>query len=258
MIQIEEIHIEEFRGIRKLPLTLSGKNFCICGPNGSGKSGVVDAIEFALTGDISRLSGEGTGGLSVSKHGAHVDKRDDVGAAFVSLKVRILRTGKTVTITRGLKKPKELLVEPEDSVARGVLEEVALHKEITLSRREIIKFILAKASDRSRDVQTLLKLDEIDDLRAVLKTTSNRLASELETAQEHVQSTSDDLRRHLDLPDLSAARVLESVNKRRGILGLPMLKAMEKDTSVSEGVAEMGEVGKSSIHKTQLFGISTR
>ena len=46
-------NIEEFRGIRKLPLNLGERNFCICGLNGSGKSGIVDAIEFALTGDIS-------------------------------------------------------------------------------------------------------------------------------------------------------------------------------------------------------------
>lgn len=38
MIRIDEIHIEEFRGIRSLDLTLNGGNFGICGPNGTGKS----------------------------------------------------------------------------------------------------------------------------------------------------------------------------------------------------------------------------
>ena len=46
MIRIKTIHIEEFRGIRRLDLLLDAKNFGICGPNGTGKSGVVDAIEF--------------------------------------------------------------------------------------------------------------------------------------------------------------------------------------------------------------------
>ena len=126
MIQIEEIHIEEFRGIRKLSLMLGGRSFCIYGPNGSGKSGVVDAIEFALTGDISRLSGEGTGGISVAKHGAHVDKRDDLDAAFVRLKITVLSSGKSVTITRRLKKPKEPVMtrssgrDPFSTIAMGV------------------------------------------------------------------------------------------------------------------------------------------
>lgn len=249
MIQIEDVHIEEFRGIRKLDLPLGRKSFCICGPNGSGKSGVVDGIEFALTGDISRLSGEGTGGLSVAKHGAHVDKRDDLDASLVRLTVRILASGKFATITRRLKKPKELLIESEDPNAKAVLEEVARHKEITLSRREIIKFILTKATDRSRDVQTLLKLDEIDDTRAVLKTASNRLGRQAESASAQFKTASDDLRRHLDVSSLTPEAVLEVVNKRRAVLGLPSIKELDKKTTVSEGVAASGGEGKASVHK---------
>src|SRR5580700_7504559 len=44
-------------------------SFVVSGPNGSGKSGVVDAIQFALTGEIGRLKGAGTGDLSLSDHG---------------------------------------------------------------------------------------------------------------------------------------------------------------------------------------------
>ena len=85
MIQVEAVKIVELRGIRELTLTPERKNFVISGPNGSGKSGVVDAIQFGLTGEISRLAGKGTGGLSVQKHGPHVDRRDDPAAAEVSL-----------------------------------------------------------------------------------------------------------------------------------------------------------------------------
>src|SRR5208283_3619377 len=41
MLRGEEVHIEEFRGIRKLDITFDSANFGICGPNGTGKSGVV-------------------------------------------------------------------------------------------------------------------------------------------------------------------------------------------------------------------------
>ena len=75
MIRIETIEIEECRGIKKLTLPLARRNFGICGPNGTGKSGVVDAIEFALTGEITRLGGSGTGDLSVKAHAPHVDAR---------------------------------------------------------------------------------------------------------------------------------------------------------------------------------------
>jgi DNA repair exonuclease SbcCD ATPase subunit len=61
VIRLESITIKEFRGIRDMTLDFKGKNFAICGPNGTGKSGIVDALEFALTGTVSRLSGEGSG-----------------------------------------------------------------------------------------------------------------------------------------------------------------------------------------------------
>ena len=83
MIKLESVHIEEVRGIRKLDLDLRTETFAISGPNGSGKSGVIDAIEFGLTGQIGRLTGRGTKGLSVSEHGPHVDKTKFPDAAYV-------------------------------------------------------------------------------------------------------------------------------------------------------------------------------
>ena len=44
MIQIEEIEIVEFRGIRYLKQTLSRKSFGISGPNGTGKSGIASVV----------------------------------------------------------------------------------------------------------------------------------------------------------------------------------------------------------------------
>src|SRR5439155_10448258 len=83
VIRIESLEIEEFRGIRKLALQFNGKSFAICGPNGTGKSGVVDALEFIFTGNVSRLSGEGRGDVSLKEHAPHVDRRNDPGKALV-------------------------------------------------------------------------------------------------------------------------------------------------------------------------------
>ena len=60
--------------------------FVISGPNGSGKSGVVDAIQFALTGEMARLKGAGTGDVTLADHGPHVEKRNDSDAASVTVK----------------------------------------------------------------------------------------------------------------------------------------------------------------------------
>jgi DNA repair exonuclease SbcCD ATPase subunit len=175
MIQILRLRIEEFRGIRKLDLDLKGKPFVVHGPNGSGKSGVVDAIGFALTGTIARLTGTGTGGLSVQKHGPHVHRRDDPGAAKVALTFRDPASGKTGTIERTVKNPGSFKLTPETPALRAVLDRVERHPELTPSRREIIKFILAEAGKRAVEVQALLQLDTLDAQRKALRTAVSKV-----------------------------------------------------------------------------------
>ena len=175
MIKIKSIQIEEVRGIRNLTLDMDQNNFVVYGPNGSGKSGVVDAIQFALTGEISRLKGTGTGDLSLSEHGPHVDRRDYPDDSFVHLEVEIPHLGKSASITRKIKRPRSPVIRPDEDDVKAVFANVAQHHEVILSRREIIKYILTEATQRSRDVQTLLKLDDIDTTRATLKTTENNL-----------------------------------------------------------------------------------
>ncbi len=72
-MKIIELEIRNVRGIVHLKLEQGEKNFVVYGPNGSGKSTVVDSIDFLLTGNISRLTGEGTGNISLRKHGHHIN-----------------------------------------------------------------------------------------------------------------------------------------------------------------------------------------
>ena len=174
MIQIEAVRITQLRGIRELKLTPGRKSFVVSGPNGSGKSGVVDAIQFGLTGEISRLSGTGTGGLTVQKHGPHVDRRDDPASAEVSLTLYFPELGKSAVLTRNIKTAKTFTLDPDVISVRAVLKEVARHPELTLSRREIIKYILVEAGERSKEIQSLLKLEAIGNIRRVLATAKNQ------------------------------------------------------------------------------------
>jgi ABC-type Mn2+/Zn2+ transport system ATPase subunit len=177
MIKLESVHIEEVRGIRKLDLDFRKDKFAMSGPNGSGKSGVIDAIEFGLTGQIGRLTGRGTKGLSVSEHGPHVDKTKFPDASFVTLKVFLTGIGKTATITRMVSSPKKPKIEPADDDVKAAFAEIADHPEITLSRREILRFILVEPTKRSEEIQTLLKLDEIGQTRSAMNTAQNKLQS---------------------------------------------------------------------------------
>ena len=151
MFKIESVLIEETRGIRKLEIFPKKNNFSISGPNGSGKSGVVDAIEFGLTGDIKRLAGSGTKGLSVLTHGPHVDKVDEPDTAVVRMNLYLTKLGKSVQISRCIKTPKIVDIQPDEPDILKTVNEIARHPEITLARRDIIRFILVGPAERSKD-----------------------------------------------------------------------------------------------------------
>jgi len=237
VITVKSITIKEFRGIRDLTLDLDGKNFAVCGPNGTGKSGIVDALEFALTGSISRLSGAGTGGLSVKEHGPHVDSRNRPRDASVSISVHIPSLNKEATITRSVHDAKKPAIVPYDKDVQTVLANVALHPEFVLSRRELIRYVLAEPANRSKEVQALLRLNEVESLRALLQKISNAAKSQAKYCTESRATAGDNLLRALNIPKLSVLAVLEAANAKRSVLGLAPLSTLDPDTSLKDGIA---------------------
>ena len=236
MIRLNSIRIEEFRGIRDLTLDLAGKNYGICGPNGTGKSGVVDAVEFCLTGSVTRLSGEGTAEISVRKHAPHVDQKDYPEKSRVTLSAEIPGLGKTVTITRNVKTPTLVQVTPSDPGVQTVVNSLQTHPEFALSRREIVKYIITPPGQRSTDVQTLLRLDHLEKLRKSLTTVSNKcktVAGQKKIARSTAES---DFISALGLELFKREHVLETVNESRQLLGLDDLTKLTKSTSLTEGL----------------------
>ena len=236
MIKIESITMKEVRGLRDLTLHFGGESFVVSGPNGSGKSGVVDAIEFCLTGAISRLSGQGTAGITLQKHGPHVDRRDDPAAAEVTIELMLPSLDRTATITRNMKTPKVLKIVPDEPDIRAAIEEATSHPEVVLSRREIIKYVLAEAGTRSKEVQALLRLDRISQVRSALGTARNRAKTAVDRATQDTTNARDALKRHLEVEAASPENVLSSVNERRLVLNVPILEALTEHAQLDDGV----------------------
>jgi len=240
VIRINTIHIEEFRGIRELDLDLADGNFGICGPNGTGKSGVVDAIEFCLTGNITRLSGQGQGELTVKGHAPHVDQRTKPEKAKITIAATIPSLGKNVTITRTVKNPRNPTIVPADPPVEAIISELQSHPEFALSRREIAKYIVTPPAQRSTDVQNLLRLEYIGGLRKALLNYANKRKRDAEEAERARRGAEGDLKTALGLAELDREKVLEKANTQRSVLGLPALKELTPKTSFKEGAAEEG------------------
>lgn len=236
MIKLEALHVEMFRGIRELDLEFGQANFGIRGPNGTGKSGVVDAIEFCLTGDITRLSGEGSGDLSVAKHGPHVDVADDPSKSMVTIRGHIPSLGRDVTITRSIATHKKPKVEPDEPEIIAAMEALSGHPEFALSRREIVKYIITAPGQRAKDVQTLLRLDEIGKVRSAITTTAKRSRDSADRAAVESKRAAERFKLSLNLADLSQGVMLAGINKRRKTLGLVAIAEMAQDSKFLEEV----------------------
>ena len=235
MIQVQKLRIEEFRGIRDLDLDLGSGSFVVVGPNGSGKSGVVDAIDFALTGNVARLSGAGTGGISVAKHAPHVHQRDNPAAASVTLTFTHPASGQTGTLTRSVKTAGQFTLEPKTPELVAAVEWAARHPELILSRREVIKYVNTEPGKRAQEVQALLKLDRIDETRRLLNTARNKMSAAARSADDAVKSAEDAVKRGLDITDLLPSEVTVAVNKKREVLGLEALPVTTLETDLSAG-----------------------
>jgi recombinational DNA repair ATPase RecF len=251
VIQIKAIQIQEFRGIRQLDLNLDCHSFVVAGPNGSGKSGVVDAIDFALTGSVARLSGAGTGGVSLIKHGPHVHQRNNPAAATVALTIADSASGQTGVLTRCVKSAATYTLEPDTPELRAAVSWAAQHPELILSRREVIKFVYTEPGRRAQEVQALLKLDRIDETRRLLRTAMTKTSTEDKQASTEVGNAEDGLRRHLDLTTLLEEQVLGGVNRHREVLGIAPIELLQSDTDMTVGAQTPGE--QSSFNKTSAL-----
>jgi ABC-type Mn2+/Zn2+ transport system ATPase subunit len=240
MIQIKAIHIEEFRGIRELDLTLNCKSFAVWGPNGSGKSGVVDALDFALSGTIGRLAGPGTSGLTVAKHGPHVHQRDNPASAKVRLTVHDTVSGLEAVLTRSVKSPGKVSLEPDTPEMRTAVAQVGQYPELTLSRREIIKYVVTEPGARAEQVQGLLKLDRIDLTRKLLRSALTKASSDLNAANSELGNAEEAVLRHFELTSLLASELTKATNARRSVLGLGLFDAVTVDTDLHEGLSSEG------------------
>ncbi|EQD66718.1 SMC domain protein, partial [mine drainage metagenome] len=97
---------------------------------------------------------------------------------------------------------------------------------------------------RSEDVQTLLRLEHLEKLRKALTAFANTRRREAEEADRNARQAETDLKAPLKIDTLDRTRVLNKVNEKRGLLGLPAITELNKDTSFKAGVAARPDAEK--------------
>ena len=223
-MRLIELEIENVRGIRHLVLKPQGGNFAVWGPNGSGKSAVVDAIDFLLTGEIMRLTGKGTGNISLGKHGPHIDcKPDD---AKVRAIIHLNGGEEPIEISRCMAHPKALICKDSDLALLEPVLILAQRGHHVLTRREILRYITAEGSARAQEIQELLNISEIENIRKSLVKVQNDFFRDLQSARQAVKTAEGAVCATLALPSFDLKVVLQKVNQNRAVFGKPPINEL--------------------------------
>lgn len=197
----------------------------------------MDAIEFVLSGDISRLSGSGRGGVSVKTHAPHVDYRDNPEVAMVSLQGTIVSTGEAFEISRNVANISAPTITPASPTVIQTIEQLSVRKNISLSRRELIQYVISTPTSRAAQVNALLQLEQLSNLRKTFQKIANAEESLRKTLDGQRKAAADNLINALNIPNFSADAVLKAANERRKVLHLPEIEKLEANTSLIDGLA---------------------
>lgn len=131
------------------------------------------------------------------------------------------------------------------------MKQVAQHPEIMLSRRELIRYVLATPGKRNEEVQALLHLNRIEEVRANLYKIANSLKKQLTPLEAAVKSAVANLNRALDINLMNKENILAAVNPKRAILHLPDLVELTSTTSLKDGMAAPSVAKPQPIPKKQ-------
>lgn len=223
-MKLLELEIHNVRGIHHLLLKPAGRNFVIYGPNGSGKSAIVDAIDFLLTGRISRLTGKGTAGITLHRHGPHIDHKPE--EATVRAIVMSPGGNDRVEIKRCIAHPNNLECDkPMTPVLRQIMT-LAWRGQYVLTRREILKYITAEAGTRAEEVQELLNVSEIEETRKSLVQAHNSLDSNCRDAKRAVDTARKTVNETTQREAFSEEILLQVVNQNRAVLSGQPISAL--------------------------------
>lgn len=215
-MKILELEINEIRGIKNLTLTPNGDTIVVWGPNGTGKSGVIDAVDFLLTGKVTRLLGKGTKGLHLKTHGSHIDSSGD--DAYVSAKIKIQGIDDPVTLKREISNPNQLEIVGCDEEVISPIKNIAERGQHVLTRREILDYITSEPSTRAQQIQTLLNIYEIERIRQNLVKISNKATKSVAATSKAFEQAKFGVISTTQESTFEKESILKFINSQRAIL----------------------------------------
>ena len=245
-MKIHKLEIKNIRGIPDFTFEPKGKSLVIYGPNGSGKSAVIDALDFLLTGRIARLAGEGTEDVSLKDYGPHIDKKTDLANVIVNATIKISNVDDEILLSRTMQKPTELIFDSKYENQLTPLLELLNRGQYVFTRREILKLITSKSSTRAQEIQKVLKLTELEDIRANLVKVFNEYKRELSSSKSSLDIAIQSVLSITGQQKYEASEILEFINEQRKKLGGEEIKEIDS-SKLKEGIGSI-QINPSSVN----------
>ncbi len=229
-MRIHNLEISNIRGIPYFDHEFRGQNAIILGANGTGKSSILDTIDFLLTGNMSRLQGHGTGGVSLPKHGIHVDMSTQPEKGYVKAFVHLPRHGQPVWIERYMCNPETL--ECPSGTPTGLDDTVRLARQgqHMLTRRQMLNFITVSPANRAKQIEALLNLELVGDVRKSLVSANGRLKKSRDAANDKLEASQSSVAAIFGLDRYDSTEILRAINDCRHTLGARTLESFSAET----------------------------
>lgn len=226
-MKLVDLSINNIRGIPHIEIKPNGENFVIFGPNGTGKSAIVDALDFLLTGNISRFKGEGSGEIKLAKHGTHIEH--DPSDAIVKATFKLEEDSRKVSLTRTMSDPNTICISEGDEKAVKPRIEIACRGQHVLTRKGLLNFITSQPKTRAETIQTLLNLSEIERVRTTLQNVKNDLKKNYESAQKIYTKESAEIAVIIKNPKYTEDSIITFINQARKQLGASNIESIDLD-----------------------------
>lgn len=238
-MKLIELEINNVRGIRHLQIKPDKENIVIWGSNGSGKSAVVDAIDFLLTGRMSRLTGKGTGDIKLEIHGVHIDCKP--GEASVRAIISIPGYGPPIEIKRCMDNIGILQCsDPKDKPHLEPVLSVAMRGQHVLTRREILKYVTAEPGDRAQGIQAILDLKDIEETRKAFVKVENECEKAFNGLQVSLKLATGEVIAITGEKAYTIPFTLEYLNKKRETLKATPITKVESSQVKKDVVPPVG------------------
>jgi recombinational DNA repair ATPase RecF len=247
-MRLLELEIQNVRGIRNICLKPDGRNLVVWGPNGSGKSAIVDALDFLLTGTITRLSGKGTGNISLRRHGPHIDFQPE--QAWVKAKIQLNGIDAPIEIVRHMDHPTEYECQEAYRSRLDPIFKLAKRGQHVLTRREILKYITSEGGTRADEIQSLLDIGEVEEIRKNLVKVHNDCKRSLDNANTNLRQAENTIRTTAQLGSFQENAILAFVNQQRSIFKQSPIQRLHSSELKKDLQLPVAVQGKQAVNTT--------